>query len=109
MKVLYKCDYCEKTGTEEEILAHEKECINNPNNKTCITCASATALVSCKDYDLKSLVNFTCKKGIELPEGGIMAKNCELYEKREGKIPFEEDETAKRFNDLFGGLFKNEM
>ena len=32
MKAIYRCDFCDQTGTAEEIMQHEESCIYNYNN-----------------------------------------------------------------------------
>jgi len=38
MYVLYKCDFCDRTGSEDKIRGHEAECEFDINNKACSTC-----------------------------------------------------------------------
>lgn len=38
MKQMFKCDFCDETGTEDEMQEHEKVCIFNPRVKHCLTC-----------------------------------------------------------------------
>ena len=38
MKIIYKCDYCNTIGTEDEIQAHEASCLHNPDNRCCLSC-----------------------------------------------------------------------
>lgn len=40
MKPLYKCDFCDMTGTEENVYIHEATCINNPKRKSCQYCTN---------------------------------------------------------------------
>ena len=40
MKQIFKCEYCPKMGTKEEILEHEKNCFKNYNKKDCHTCGN---------------------------------------------------------------------
>ena len=37
MKAIYRCEYCDVTGTEEEIREHEEGCFKNYNKKSCLT------------------------------------------------------------------------
>ena len=38
MKALYRCDYCDTIGTENEIFKHEAQCRKNPRRLNCSTC-----------------------------------------------------------------------
>ena len=38
MKQLFRCDYCDQTGTAEEIEKHEVRCIHNYTKRSCLTC-----------------------------------------------------------------------
>ena len=38
MKQIWKCDFCEAFGKEEEIAIHEEKCVFNPKNKACWSC-----------------------------------------------------------------------
>lgn len=38
MKPVFKCDYCSKMGTEEEIKEHEPVCVENYDRRSCHTC-----------------------------------------------------------------------
>lgn len=92
MKPIYRCEYCSQTGTEEEILKHEEECIHNYNKKSCYTCACA---------ERYKVSNFKCKCGNDIPEGHYM-KNCDEY-KWDGVEHTKRDTFG--FGNLFGGLF----
>jgi hypothetical protein len=69
MKQVWKCDFCDKTGYENEINIHEPECINNPKLKLCWSC----------DFDC-------CGKCDKMVKGYYDTKygrtQCELWEKR---------------------------
>ena len=41
MKPLFRCEYCDKIGVEEEIIQHEQTCINNYTKRSCYTCLHA--------------------------------------------------------------------
>jgi hypothetical protein len=90
MKPVFKCDYCSKMGTEEEIREHEPVCIDNYDRKSCCTCAH-------KKFKPKnnSMWNYECEVGREIPEGK-MFEFCESYERKE-KNPL--------LNNLFGNMF----
>ena len=59
MKPVYKCEYCDKMGTKEEIKEHEEQCYYNYDRKSCWTC---------KHRDPKSLMRFKCLLEKEIPE-----------------------------------------
>ena len=86
MKQVFKCDYCNEMGTEEEIRAHEPTCFANYDRKSCFTCVHKTL----------EGINYKCKAGIEIPEGKIF-EFCGSYERKERpKL------TKNIFGDLFG-------
>lgn len=76
MKAVYRCDYCDKMGTEEEIKAHEEVCDHNVNNRGCMTCKR------CQSDGIKRL---TCTKGKEIPEGKQFL-HCDDYEHGEPEL-----------------------
>lgn len=40
MIILYKCEYCKRIfETKISIVEHYKDCLENPENRTCLTCA----------------------------------------------------------------------
>ena len=88
MKPVFKCDYCYKMGTEEEIKKHELECINNYDRKSCYTCVH-------KKFDkvVDNMIAYKCKLEKEIPEGKIF-EFCPQYERRE--------EADNLFSNLFG-------
>lgn len=91
MKQLFRCEYCDKIGTKEELIKHENECINNYTKRSCTTCKHAE----------NKITKFNCKLGKEIPEGKIF-EYCESYEWDE------KDHTSRNpvpFNNLFGGIF----
>lgn len=91
MKPLFRCEYCDKIGVEEEITQHEQTCVNNYTKRSCYTCKHAENKVT----------HFNCKCGQEIPEGKIF-EFCSSYE-WDGK-----DHTTRNpvpFNNLFGGIF----
>ena len=91
MKPIYRCEYCDKMGTEEDILEHEETCTYNYNKKSCPTCKHAE----------NRLLKYTCKIGKEIPEGQMYV-GC-------GKYEWDEIDHAHTnpvtFNNLFGGIF----
>lgn len=91
MKQIYRCEYCDKMGTEEEIINHEDTCIYNYTLRSCSTCKNAE----------NKITKFNCKVGIDIPEGQQFI-NCEKYEWN-GIDHTHSNPVA--FNNLFGGLF----
>lgn len=89
MKQIFRCEYCDKLGTEEELITHEDECIYNYTKKSCFTCKYRKAGI--KSYE------FTCMRRSELPKG-CFASYCPDY-------MWDEKVRSVPFNDLFGGLF----
>ena len=87
MKPVYKCEYCNFMGTEEDVQKHEGTCIDNYDKRSCYTCTHRT---------LKSLKQFSCKCGIEIPEGKIF-EFCKSYDRKE------KSETP--LTDIFGSMF----
>lgn len=69
MKQLFRCEYCNETGTEEEILAHEVQCLWNYTKRTCYTCKHAT----------RKVTSITCAAGRELESGKYM-EGCSQHE-----------------------------
>lgn len=89
MKPVFKCDYCSKIGTEEEIREHEPKCKNNYDMKSCDTCIHKTITYK------NSQVCYECKVGYEIP-AGCLIKFCDKYERNEN--------ANNTLNDLFGGF-----
>ena len=92
MKPLFRCEYCDKTGIEEEIAKHEEECFYNYNKRSCTTC---------KHAQIKGL-KYICNAGKEIPEGKMFI-GCESYawdEKDHCQAA-----TSSVFGNLFGGIF----
>ena len=90
MKPIFKCDYCSKMGTEEEIREHEPKCIDNFDRKSCFTCAHKQT--KCKDGQWC----YECEAGIEIPEGKLF-EFCQSYERKE--------KSNDPWKDLIGNLF----
>ena len=85
MKPLYKCDWCDHTGTEIEMRDHEATCVYNKNLRHCFTCglnSGAFGVVK-------------CDKGIELPKGQYV-RYCNLWEEKE-QDPNKTDSILKMF------------
>ena len=87
MKPLYRCEYCDFTGTEEEVKEHEATCIKNYNLKGCLTC------MNCNTDGFSSI---TCMAGRDIPEGH-MYKDCSDYKQGEVKVTG----FMSMFSDLF--------
>lgn len=91
MKPLFRCEYCDKIGVEDEIAKHEQECLNNYSKRSCYTCKHAE----------NKITKFVCKCEKEIPEGKIF-EFCSSYE-------WDEKDHITRnpvpFNNLFGGAF----
>lgn len=91
MKPVYKCDYCDFMGTEQDVQQHESECYHNYSLRSCTTCSHKNTYASRETFG----INVKCKCGIEVPEGKMMI-NCKKYER---------EEDTDVFDDMFGGLF----
>lgn len=92
MKPVFKCDYCSKMGTEDEIREHEPNCHDNYDMKSCYTCEHKDG-ITMEDGRVK----YKCKNGRDIPAGHIY-KFCEEYKQAEKK-------SSGLFNDLFGKFF----
>lgn len=90
MKPVFKCDYCSKMGTEEEIEKHELECFDNYDRKSCYTCTHKSL-----GKVTNNMITYECKLGKEIPEGKIF-EFCPQYER---------NENNHIFTNLFGGIF----
>ena len=88
MKPIYRCEYCDVTGTEEEIREHEEKCIKNYNKKSCLTC---------KHCSTDGIKKVECKQGREIPEGQ-MYSDCSQHEVG--------DIEVTGFMKVFGDMFK---
>ena len=91
MKPLFRCEYCDQIGTEEELLEHEATCIHNYSKKSCFTCKYV-------DKSKASTNNFSCNLDKAIPEGQYIA-NCDSY------VWDEKDHTTRQFGRF--GLFNN--
>jgi hypothetical protein len=89
MKQVFKCDYCNFIGDEEQVKTHEPVCMDNYDRKSCYTCTNR---------NLKSLTQFGCDCGKEIPEGHIF-EFCDKYEQKEKRDYY----LSNIFGDLFGG------
>lgn len=89
MKPVYKCDYCDFMGIEEDVLKHEPTCVDNYDRKSCFTCSNR---------EMKGF-RFKCTCGIEIPEGKIY-EFCGKYDRKEKT----EHELCDIFSGMFGGI-----
>ena len=101
MKPVFKCDYCSKMGTEEEIREHEPICTENYDRKSCYTCIhKKIGCVMDKNVDDivngKSIMTYECRLGKEIPAGKIF-EFCPTYER---------DEKSGTLDRLFHDLFR---
>lgn len=90
MKPVFKCDYCSKMGTEEEIREHEPKCFDNYDRRSCFTCVHKTMKLKDKQYC------YECKAGVDIPEGNFF-EFCNTYERKE--------KVDNPLSDLFGNIF----
>ena len=88
MRPIYRCEYCDFTGTEEEELTHEEKCIKNYNKKSCFTCKH------CETDGIKSV---KCKLGTEIAEDKYY-ENCPKHEIGAPEV--------KGVMAMFGDIFK---
>ena len=91
MKPVFKCDYCSKMGTEEEIREHEPKCTDNYDRKNCHTCIHKK-IKTCGQVENWG---YECKAGKEIPDGK-MFEFCEYYERKE---------MPSNLSGLFGEFF----
>ncbi len=91
MKQLFRCEYCDFTGTDEEVIQHEEKCFHNYTKKSCSTC---------NHKETKGL-NYKCTAGKDIPDGQMYV-GCDKYE-------WDEKDHVCRlnspFHNLFGGIF----
>lgn len=88
MKQVFRCDYCNFMDTEEKVKEHEASCLYNYNRKSCSTC---------KHVSIKSITQFKCACGEEIPEN-CMIENCEKHEFK--------DRAHYDVSNIFGSPFK---
>ena len=93
MKQVFKCEYCNYMSTEEKVQAHETTCFENYDKRSCFTC---------KHKSIKSLKQYKCALGTEIPEGQIF-EFCPQYERKE-KYGTHEDAVSNIFGAMFGGI-----
>ena len=95
MKPLFRCEYCDFTGIEEEVKEHEEKCIYN---RTCFSCKHKLKIENVKEGDGYNIV---CDKAIEIPSNHII-EFCPEYEKEERK-----SDSLNKFSGIFGGNIFN--
>lgn len=98
MKPVFKCDYCTKMGTEEEIREHEPNCSDNYDRRSCYTCEHKKLICSHNVKEDKALWIHECKLGKEIPKGCIIEFCPEYEQKKKSDSPL-----GDLFGDLFGG------
>ena len=91
MQQVFKCEYCDFMGTEEQVAEHEPKCFDNYDRKSCFTC---------KHKSLKSITQYKCACGNEIPENQIF-EFCPQYERDEKS---KHGDISNIFDDLFGGF-----
>ena len=97
MKQVFKCDYCSKMGTEEEIKEHEPKCLDNYDRKSCYTCVHKNINCNHNIKEDKAIWVYKCELGKEIPEG-MVYEFCDTYERKAN--PYN---LGDLFGDLFGG------
>jgi hypothetical protein len=95
MKPVFKCDYCQFIGTEEEVSEHEPKCFDNYDRRSCYTCAHRGQMSM-----VNKLVKYECGKGIDVPEGKIY-EFCNSYERK----PKPDTPWLDATRGFFGGMF----
>jgi hypothetical protein len=92
MKQVYRCEYCDYMGTEDEVREHEIKCYWNYDRKSCWTC---------KHRDPNSLMRFKCLLGTEIADGCLI-EFCGKYERDDDR---KHSKTSSNiFRGFFGGL-----
>lgn len=92
MQPVYKCDYCNHMGTEEDVAEHEIQCTKNYNRKSCHTCAHKSIQKDNNEWC------YQCKIGKDIPKGHLI-EFCPNYERKE--------EEPSIFGNIFGDIFSN--
>ena len=81
MKPVFKCDYCNFMGTEEEVEKHEPKCMDNYDRKSCKTCVHRERT---KYTDDGGYV-YECDKSINVPVNCVY-EFCSEYERKEKNV-----------------------
>ena len=92
MRPIFKCEYCNFIGTEEEVVKHEETCVNNYDKRSCMTC---------EHREFKNMYQYKCACGKEIPVGQIY-ENCDQYSRGKDLYQMLNDSV----HGLFGGVFK---
>ena len=71
MKPVFKCNYCSFMGIEKEVKEHETNCVHNYTRRSCRTC---------QHKQMESMMQYTCAKGIDIPEGQLV-EYCGKYDR----------------------------
>lgn len=100
MKPIFKCEYCNFMGDEDQVREHEPTCLENYDKKSCNTCVYKQTHVEHNIGSNKINPYYTCEKAIEIPKGQLW-EFCESYERKE-KIKYDMNGI---FGNLFGGGF----
>ena len=90
MKPVFRCDYCNFIGTEEEVKKHEVECTGNYDRKSCFTC---------KHKSFKNMNQYKCDCGKEIPENKIF-EFCPKYDRKELS-----KNDPYSYAEVFGSIF----
>lgn len=89
MKPIFRCEYCNFTGTEEEVSKHEEECFDNYTKRSCWTCQHRC---------FNGFTEIKCEIGKEIPSGKMMTF-CPEYERKE------KQDYGSSLNNIFGNMF----
>lgn len=81
MKPVFKCDYCQFMGTEEEVREHELNCMDNYDRRSCYTCKHKMITCSHKIENNEITWMYKCSKDVDVPEGKIY-EFCNSYERK---------------------------
>lgn len=92
MKPVFKCDYCNFMGTEEEVKEHEPICTDNYDRKSCYTCIHRDK-IKYTEYGW----TYECKEGINIPANHVY-EFCSKYERKE------KPKYSFNFNNPFGWM-----
>lgn len=77
MKPVFKCEYCNFMGTQEEVSEHEIKCPENYDKRNCLTCIHNGGIKSTEDG-----LTYKCKAGNDIPSNHIY-EHCYKYERKE--------------------------
>lgn len=77
MNLVFKCDYCNFMGTEEEVREHEPKCYENYDRKSCNTCVHKGEIKYTNDGWV-----YECSIGVNVPVKCVY-EFCPRYERKE--------------------------